>query len=108
MPETLETIAKRITALGGSIDERFAKVDEQFAKVDQRFAKVDQQFEEMKAQLGVKIEALGVKVDLVYDAVIAFQDHPKANARDHERFTVRLENHDLRILALEPPKPAER
>jgi glycine cleavage system regulatory protein len=115
MPETLDTIAKRITALGGSIDERFTKVDKQFAtieqrftKVDERFAKVDQQFSETKAHLGVKIEALGAKVDLVYEAVIALQDHTAVNASDHKRFTARLDNHDIRILALEPPKPAKR
>ena len=49
-----------------------------------------------------------MKVDLVYEAVIALQDHTAVNAKDHERFTARLENHDIRILALEPPKPAKR
>lgn len=49
-----------------------------------------------------------MKVDLVYEAVIALQDHTAVNAKDHERFTARLENHDIRILALEPAKPAKR
>jgi glycine cleavage system regulatory protein len=112
VPETLETIAEKITALGKSIDQRFAKVDQQFAKVDQQFAgvgqqfkSIDQQFEETKAQLGVKIEAVDAKVTLVYDAVISLQKQADTNARDHQRFTERLDNHDVRILALES-KPA--
>jgi hypothetical protein len=94
MPESLESIAQKISALGHSIDERFAKVDQQFA--------------DMKAQLGVKIEAVDANVDLVYDAVIALQQHVAANATDHERFTATLDNHELRLLALGPRKPIDR
>jgi hypothetical protein len=64
VPETLETIAEKITALGKSIDQRF---------------------EETKAQLGVKIEAVDAKVTLVYDAVISLQKQADTNARDARR-----------------------
>src|SRR5260221_14759584 len=112
MPETLDTIAAKLTALGKTIDERFVQVDQQFAKVgksmDERFANVDQQLAETKAQLGVKIEAVDEKVVRVYDAVIAQQQHTAANEKAHATFTQRLDNHDIRILALEPRKPDPR
>jgi septal ring factor EnvC (AmiA/AmiB activator) len=128
VPETLETIAEKITALGNSVDQQFAKVDQQFAKVDQQFAKVDQQFakvderfakvderfatvdkklDETKAQLGVKIEAVDRKVMLVFDAVISLRELADTNTKDHQRFTERLDKHDVRILALEPSKSAK-
>jgi chromosome segregation ATPase len=171
MPETLETIAQRITALGRSMDERFTKVDEHFTSVEGRFTKVDerfmsvegrftqmderfaqmderftdmdehftkvdgrlanidgrltkidgrltthdQQFEsidqrlsDLKTHLGVKIESVEARIDLVYDAVIALQQDTLANATDHERFTARVDNHEIRLLALERRKPTER
>jgi RNA processing factor Prp31 len=87
VPETLETIAAKIDALSKSVDRRF---------------------EESWAQLGVKIEAVETKVTQVYDEVIAMRKESKRNATEHKTFTKRLDNHDLRILALEkpgPPKP---
>jgi hypothetical protein len=99
VPETLETIAASIAALSESMDQRFAKVD-------QRFADVDKRFDETKAQLGVKIEAVNANVILVFDAVIAMRELAETNIRDHQGFTERLENHDLRLRALEPPKTA--
>lgn len=94
VPETLETIAAKIDALSKSSDKRFATVDQQFA--------------ETRAQLGVKIEAVETKVVQVYDEVIAMREESKRNATEHKTFTKRLDNHDVRILALEqpgPPKP---
>jgi hypothetical protein len=101
VPETLETIAARIDALSKSNDERFATID-------QRFSSVDLQFAETRAQLGVKIEAVETKVVQVYDEVIAKRKDATRNATEHKSFTRRLDNHDIRILALErpaPPKP---
>jgi archaellum component FlaC len=142
VPETLETIAEKITALGksigqrfGRVDEHFAKVDEQLGRIDQRFATVDQQFAKvdeqlgkidqhsatvdqqfksidqqfaaLKSQLGVKIEAVDANVTLVFDAVISLRQLADANTKDHQRFTERLDNHGVRILALESSKPAK-
>jgi predicted trehalose synthase len=87
VPETLETIAATLSTLARSIDERFTKVDQQFAEV--------------KAQLGVKIEAVEDKVVKVYDVVIALQQLSQANVTEHHRFGARLDNHDIRLLALE-------
>jgi septation ring formation regulator EzrA len=87
MPETLETIAKKIDAL------------------NKRFSTVDQQLAETRSQLGVKIEAVDTKVTQVYDEVIAMRNETKRNASEHKTFTKRLANHDIRILALEKPGP---
>ena len=93
MPETLETIAAKIDALSSSNDKRFAAVDQQLA--------------ETRAQLGVKIEAVEAKVVQVYDEVIAMREESKRNAMEHKTFTKRLDNHDVRILALEKPGPPQ-
>jgi len=135
VPVTLETIAAQIDALRESTDERFDTVDQQFAKVDERFDKVDQRVEKVDqrvakveqrvakveqrvakvdqrvaetwSQLGVKIEALEANVVKVYDEVIAMREESKRNSSEHKTFTKRLDNHDLRILALEKPGPAK-
>ena len=91
VPETLETIAAKIDALSTSVDRRFATVDQQFA--------------ETRAQLGVKIEAVETKVTQVYDEVIAMREESKRKATEHKTFTKRLDNHDVRLLALEKPRP---
>ena len=117
MSETLETIAEKITALAKTIDERFTQVDQRFAQVDQRLGEtdakltalaktVDRRFDETESRLGVKIEAVDAKVMLVFDAVISLRELADTNTKDHKRFTERLDNHDIRILALEPSKPA--
>jgi hypothetical protein len=84
VPETLETIAAKIDALSRLTDRRF---------------------EETRSQLGVKIEAVDTKVGQVYDAVIAIREEANRNAREHKRFTKRLDNHAVRLLALEKPGP---
>jgi hypothetical protein len=108
VPETLESIAARIEALNqrfDAVDQRFDGVDQRFAGIDQRFTTVDQQMAEMKAHLGIKIEAVDAKVATVYDAVIAMREEAKRNATEHRTFTKRLDDHDVRILALEKPAP---
>lgn len=105
MPETLETLAQRITALPTKADlERFAtKADlERFAtKTDlERFAtKTD--LAGLKSQLRAEMEALRDDVRRVYDVVIAQNDRNKANDADHTAFRTQLDDHDVRILALE-------
>jgi hypothetical protein len=116
MPETLETIAAKIDALSKSNDERLARIDQQFAetrgdlgaRIEALSKSIDRRFEESGAHLGVKIEAVETKVTQVYDEVLAMREKSKRNATEHKTFTNRLDNHDVRILALEkpgPPKP---
>ncbi len=90
VPETLETIAEKISALGRSIDARFAQVD--------------MRFDELKAQLRTEIEAVDARVQLVYEAVTSQQTKGAANDADHATFNRRLDNHDVRLLALERQK----
>jgi len=131
VPETLQTIAAKIDALIRSnnerfstVDQRFDKVDQRFDQIDQRFAKVeerleahdqqfvsidqrfktiDQQFAETRAQLGVKIEAVDAKADKIYDELIAMREEARRNASEHKTFMSIMENHEVRILALEKP-----
>jgi hypothetical protein len=110
--ETRADLGARIEALSKSsdrrfvaVDQRFVAVDQRFAAIDERFAKVDQQFAETRAQLGVKIEAVETKVVQVFDEVIAMREESTRNATEHATFTRRLDNHDVRILALERPGP---
>ena len=86
VPETFETIAEKIAALRTSMDQRF---------------------EETNAQLGVKIESVDAKVALVFDAVISLRRLADTNTSDDHRFTERLDNHDVRILALESSEPTK-
>ena len=44
MPETLETIAEKIGALGAVVDRRFDAIDKRFDSVDGRFEAVDKEF----------------------------------------------------------------
>lgn len=107
VPETLQTIAASIAALRKSMDQRFDETSAQVGgQIEALRKSMDQRFEETNAQLGVKIEAVDAKVLLVFDAVIAMRELAETNTKDHQGFTERLENHDLRILALEPPKTA--
>ena len=125
VPETLETLAEKIGALGKAIEAQFAQVDARFAQVGAEFAQVGSEFAqvnerfaqidaritteiaEVKAQLGVKIEAVGEDVKRVYDVLIGQQKRNEANDSDHATFTQRLDTHDVRILALEK-KPRSR
>ena len=122
VPETLETIAEKLTALGKTIEQQFTKVDERFAQVDARFGQADarltsideqladlrkdlgSRIDETKLHLSVKIEAVDAKVQLAYEAIVALNDAKAANDADHKAFRSQLSDHDVRILALEPRK----
>lgn len=96
VPETLETLAQRIAALPTKADlEQFA------TKTDlERFAtKAD--LAELKSQLRADMEGLRDEVKRVYDVVIAQNDRNKASDADHTAFRTQLDDHDVRILALE-------
>lgn len=99
MPETLETIAEKIAELGQSINVRFGKVDVRFDAVD---ARVDQ----LKSQLRVEIEAVRGDVRLVAEGLAAQTVLLKRIDAGREELEKRVDRHDLRIRALEPPKPA--
>jgi predicted transcriptional regulator len=115
VPETLETIAEKIGALGKSIEARFEQVDKRFEQVDKRFEQVDTRFEqidrrfeqvdtrfdELKAQLRTEIETVDARVKLVYEVVVAQTAKNTTIDAEHATLHRRLDNHDVRILALE-------
>ncbi|MGE5242649.1 MAG: hypothetical protein ACM3SQ_00290 [Betaproteobacteria bacterium] len=121
-PETLETLGAKIIALGLAIDRRFEQVDKRFEQVDRRFEQVDKRFEqvdkrfeqvdkrfeqvdrrldEVKAHLRIEIEALGTRLTAAFDGVIAAVQYEAANRAAHAAFEKRLDDHDLRLTALE-------
>ena len=105
VPETLETIAASIRDLRTSMDERFTKVDERFGKVDQQFAKIDTRFDELRSQMRTDIEAVRGDIRLVAEATATQHKRDRRNDADHKRFKTELEDHDVRLLALERKTP---
>jgi hypothetical protein len=101
MPETLDTLGTKLDTLGEKLDALGVSVDQRFAQVDQRFAQVDQRFDELKAELGTRIEAVDAKVDLVLEGFDNLLKKDAANAVAHARMDARLDNHELRLTALE-------
>ena len=108
VPETLETIAEKISALGKSIearfeqvDKRFEQVDTRFEQIDRRFEQVDTRFDELKGQLRTEIETVDARVKLVYEVVVAQTAKNTTIDAEHATLHRRLDNHDVRILALE-------
>jgi hypothetical protein len=94
----LDKSDNRFTQLEASIGR---KIDEARAQLDAKIDTVDRKLVETRAHLGVKIEAVDTRVTQVYDAVIALTSHEKQNRKDHQRFDNKLDDHDVRILALE-------
>lgn len=99
VPETLESIAASIRELRTSVESRFGEVDNRFDKIDRRF-------DEMKAQLRTEIESVRGDVKLVAEGLAAQTVLLERLDTDHRRLGERVDTHDLRILALEPKKPA--
>jgi len=87
MPATIATIAEQLTTLGRRMDERFAEIETKIGGVE--------------TNLRVLIEAVNDKVQIAYEAIVSLRDDTSANTRDHAKFEKRLENHSLRLLALE-------
>ena len=59
MPDTIETVAQKVTALAKSIDARFVQVDARFEQVDARFGQVDARF----GQVDARFTALNTSID---------------------------------------------
>lgn len=103
MAETLESLATKIDALAKTFGERLDAVDQRFDGVDQRAAG-------LRRELLVRIEAVDSKVDLVLEQMGHLVQRDVASSRGHARLEARVDDHDLRITALEgrrkkPVKP---
>jgi hypothetical protein len=94
MAETLETIGTKLDTLG-------AKLDVFSTSVDTRFEQVDTRFDELKSELATRIEAVDAKVDLVVEGFGNLLKKDASNSASHARFEARVDNHELRLVALE-------
>jgi hypothetical protein len=106
VPETLETIAASIRELRMSMDAQFAGVDARFTGVDAKFVGIDMRFDELKAQLRTEIESVRGDVRLVAEGLAAQTMLLQRMDKDHRQLEERVDEHDVRILALEPKKSA--
>ena len=113
--ERLDKVDGRLDSVEGKFDKvdgRFNIIDGRLDKADDRFtsfeASIERKLDEVRSQLGVKIEAVDARVTQVYDAVIALGAHGEQNRKDHKRIDEKLEDHDVRILALEHHRRPKR
>jgi septal ring factor EnvC (AmiA/AmiB activator) len=91
------------------IDKRFDQVDQRIAQVDARVSQLDQRVDEQGSSLRILIEAVDSKVDLVLEKVTHLMHRDVHNSAGHAHFETRLDNHELRLIALESghrPPPA--
>ena len=102
MAETLDTLAEKISALTTSVDNGFTAIDQRFNAVDKRFEAVDQRFDELKSELRTHIEAVDARVGLVLEKVDDLIRRDVRHSVQHAHFERRLDNHELRLIALEP------
>ncbi|MGH9370228.1 MAG: hypothetical protein ACRD15_01715 [Vicinamibacterales bacterium] len=98
MAETMDTLAEKITALTTSLDKRFDAVD--------------RRFDEVRAELRMQLEAVDGKVDLVLEKVTELGARDVRHVVVHARLEQRLDDHELRLTALEsdrtgPSSPRE-
>lgn len=111
MAETLDTLGEKIAALTTSVgevrktldahDRRFDQIDKRFDQVDTRFEQVDRRIDQQGSSLRTLIEAVDAKVDLVLEKVTHLMQRDLYNTAGHARFETRLDNHELRLIALE-------
>jgi archaellum component FlaC len=89
------------------IDMRLDGIDQRLAGIDTRFDGIDTRLVDLKAELLIRIEAVDTKVGLVLEKVDHLIHRDVANSVAHARFEQRLDNHELRIIALESRENTE-
>jgi archaellum component FlaC len=98
----------RIDQRFDGVDKRFDGIDQRFDGVDKRFDGIDQRFDEVKAELKTQIEAVDAKVGLVLEKVDDLIARDVRHSAVHAGFELQLENHDLRLTALEAGRRPKR
>jgi chaperonin cofactor prefoldin len=113
--ETLDTLATKLNALSVSVDSRFEQVDSRFEQVDKRLEQIDKRFDqvdahikEVKTHLQVLIEAVDTKVDRLLEGFETLVRYSTENVLVHQHLNARLDNHELRIQALESDRARPR
>jgi len=94
MAETLDT-------LGGKIDA----LTKRFDGVDKRLDGVDKRLDQVQSTLGVKIDAVEALAKLAVERLDDVLKKDVGNSLAHARLDARIDDHDLRILALEGRQP---
>jgi hypothetical protein len=73
VPETLDTLAERITALSTSTDKRFASVDKRFDEVSEAFVEqrkyTEFAFEQLRTEMNGGFGRLDRKLDRVMETL---------------------------------------
>ena len=116
--QRLDGVAQR---LGGvdqrldGVDQRFDGVAQQFegvahqlAGINERFVSVDRRFDELGSSLRTQIEAVDSKVGLVLEKVEHLITRDRHHSAVSARLDTRLDDHELRLIALESEKPPSR
>jgi len=90
------------------VNQRLDGVDQRFDGVAQQFVGVDRRFDELGSSLRTQIEAVDSKVGLVLEKVEHLMTRDRHHSAVNARVDTRLENHELRLIALESKKPPSR
>lgn len=86
--------------------ETLDSLGEKIATLTQKVDGIDGRFDTLRSELKTQIEAVDTKVGLVLEKVTDLIVRDARNSAAHARLETRLDDHELRILALEHPKPA--
>jgi hypothetical protein len=106
----------KIVELKNEIDARFREVDSRFAAVDVRFdaleSRLSAEHETTRRYMDVLIEQVKAEYRLGLDKMTAMEQRlasvVASNASEHTTFTAILQQHEVRITALEAEdKPAK-
>ena len=98
----------RVSDLKKEMDDQFAHVREQFAQVDERFARLEKQIaaegERTRRHMDIAVEHFKAGVRLLYDKQAAVDETIASNLQEHDTFNRALDDHEVRLKALERPK----
>jgi hypothetical protein len=101
-----------VDARFAQIDERFAQVDARFAQVDARFVQIDDRFVEIQTLVTEEAQSTRRHMDVVVENAVAqiraiatsagvAHHRLDVNQSEHATFTGVLDDHELRLKALE-------
>ena len=96
------------------IDERFTKVDERFDQMDKRFDRMDRRFDRMDERFGrvdnrlerlesssLRYGILQEEMDAKLDTLIELVTNPIKKTEDIPKIIDKIEDHEVRVSALE-------
>ena len=90
------------------IAKQFESFDNRFEGVAKQFESVDKRFDQLGSSLRTQIEAVDNKVGLVLEKVQDVIERDVHHSGVNARVETRLDNHELRLIALESKKRQPR